>query len=69
MRSLKAKLNAAIPRLATIRGAMIWCAEIPAAFMLTTSLFWLRVASVIRVPSSTAKGRKREMSWGIRSET
>ena len=46
---------------------MIWCAEMPAAFIEMTSLFWLRPASVISVPSSTAKGRKRAMSCGMRS--
>jgi hypothetical protein len=66
---LKAKLTAAMPRLATIRGAMIWWAEMPAAFMLTTSLCWFNVVRVISVPRSTAKGRKRAISCGTRSET
>ena len=37
--SLNAKLITAMPSAATISGARIWCAEMPAAFMITTSLF------------------------------
>ena len=48
---------------------MIWCAEMPAAFIVTISLCWLRPASVISVPSSTEKGRKRAISCGMRSAT
>ena len=36
--SLKAKASAAMPRLAAISGARIWCDDKPAAFMATTSL-------------------------------
>ena len=43
---------------------MIWCAEMPAAFIEMISLFWLSPARVISVPSSTEKGRKRAMSCG-----
>jgi hypothetical protein len=52
--------------LATIKGARIWCAERPAAFIATTSLFWLRPTKAINVPSSTEKGRKRETRTGSR---
>ena len=48
---------------------MIWWAEMPAAFIETISLFWLRLASVIKVPSRTEKGRKRAISCGMRSPT
>jgi len=34
-------------------GARIWWADIPAAFIEITSLFWLSVASVMIVASST----------------
>ncbi len=50
-------------------GASIWCAEMPAAFIATTSLFWLRPVKAIRVPSRIEKGRKRETSSGMRSDT
>ena len=65
-RSVKAKWPAAIKAEARISGAMIWCAEIPAAFIEMISLFWFNPAKVISVPSSTAKGRKRATSWGRR---
>ena len=58
-----------MPMLATIRGARIWCADMPAAFIATTSLFWLRPTKVISVPSRTEKGRKREISIGMRKPT
>ena len=48
--------------LATISGARIWCADRPAAFIATTSLFWFRPTKAINVPSRTEKGRKRETS-------
>ena len=57
-----------MPRLATISGARIWCAEMPAAFIATTSLCWLRPVKAISVPSRTEKGRKREISSGRRSD-
>ena len=58
-----------MPMLATTNGARIWCADRPAAFIATTSLFWLRPTKAISVPSSTEKGRKRETSIGMRSAT
>ncbi len=58
-----------MPRLASTSGARIWCAETPPAFIAITSLFWLSVTSVISVPSSTEKGRKRAISCGTRSAT
>ena len=59
----------AIPRLASMRGARIWCAETPPAFIAMTSLPWLSVTSVISVPSSTEKGRNSETICGTRSAT
>ena len=67
--SLKAKANAAMPKLATISGARIWCADKPAAFIAMTSLCWLRAVKVISAPSSAEKGRKRWMSKGTRRVT
>jgi len=55
--------------LATTNGARIWCAESPAAFIATTSLCWFRPTKAIKVPSSTEKGRKREISSGMRKDT
>jgi len=62
--SLKANRAAAMPMLARTRGARIWWAERPAAFIATTSLFWLRPTKAINVPSRTENGRKRETIIG-----
>jgi hypothetical protein len=48
---------------------MIWWAEMPAAFIVMISLCWFSVTRVIKVPSSTEKGRKRAISCGTRSPT
>ena len=37
---------------------MIWCAEMPAAFMLMISLFWLSVASVIKRAEQHREGQE-----------
>jgi len=41
----------------------------PAAFIATTSLCWLSAVKAMSVPKRTAKGRKREISSGRRSDT
>ena len=53
IRSLNTNETAATSNAARMSGARIWCAERPAAFIATTSLFWLKVASVMIVASST----------------
>jgi len=67
--SLKANRPAAMPMLARTKGARIWWAERPAAFIATTSLFWFNPMKFISVPTSTEKGRKRENRIGRRSPT
>ncbi len=53
MRSLKAIEPSDTTTAVSSSGARIWCADIPAAFIETTSLFWLSVTSVMIVASST----------------
>ena len=69
MRSLKTKVKAEQAMATSTSGARTWCADNPAAFIATTSLFWLSVDSVISVASSTEYGRNRATSCGNRSET
>jgi hypothetical protein len=69
MRSLNANEIAATAKLARTKGARIWCADSPPAFIEMTSLFWLSVDRVMMVPSSTEKGRKRAMICGVRRLT
>jgi hypothetical protein len=66
-RSLNTKEMPATISPVTISGARIWCADSPDALSEMTSLFWLSVARVMSVPSSTEKGRKRAISCGTRN--
>ena len=52
-RSLKPNDRAETTAAVNSSGARIWCAESPAAFIEVTSLFWLSVARVMMVASST----------------
>jgi hypothetical protein len=52
--------------LAPISGASSWCADRPAAFIATTSLFWFSAVKVISAPRRKEKGYAKERSWGKR---